>query len=192
MPSIDVVLESQEVVVLGGPTNIEVQLDTGATGQRGSLIYVGSGTPSSSTIPNYSQILPGDVYINIAQGQTYLWMYQYIAKPAGNTWEPLSSLGVSPFASIFEVNYGATTAGEGTITIPIPSIIVTSSILTVNNFVVDFSFEHINPISASIKTKSVSGGNLSITFSAVEFDGTNWVPYVDATAKIGVFIKVVS
>lgn len=192
MPSIDVILEQPDIVVLGGPSNIQVQLDTGATGQRGSLIYVGSGLPTSSTIPNYSSILPGDIYINIAQGQTYLWMYQYIVKPGGNTWEPISSLGISPYSAIYELNYGSITAGEGIISIPISSIIVTTSTLTADNFAVTFSFEHSNPIAASIKTKVVSSENLSITFNAMEYDGADWIPYVDTTAKIAAVIKVIA
>lgn len=192
MPSIDVILEQPDIVVLGGPSNIELQLDTGATGQRGSLIYVGSGLPSSSTIPNYSSILPGDMYINVAQGQTYLWMYQYIVKPGGNTWEPISSLGISPYSAIYELNYGDDVAGEGTISIPISNIIVTSSTLTASNFSVTFSFEHSNPIAASIKNKVVASGNLSITFTAMEYDGSDWVSYVDTTAKIAAVIKVIA
>ena len=84
MPSIDVILEDPTITVLGGPSNIEVQLDTGATGQRGTQTYIGAGMPSSSTIPNYSLILPGDLYINSSPGVNYSWLYQYVVKPAGN------------------------------------------------------------------------------------------------------------
>lgn len=193
MANIDVILESPQIAVLGGPPEINVQLNTGATGQRGSLVYVGAGLPSSSTIPVGTTILPGDLYINIAEGQTNLWLYQYIVKPTGNDWQAISSIGTAPFGKTYEINYGSTTAGEGTVIIPISDIINTSASISANNFSVTFSFQHSNPIAASLKSKTISGStNLELLFTAREYSGGSWIPYVNATAKIAVMIKVVA
>lgn len=188
MPSIDVILEQPDLVVLGGPTSVELQLDTGATGTRGSLIYVGVGTPSSLTIPNYSSILPGDLYINVAQGSNYSWLYQYLVKPSGNTWEPILALNPAIYTAVYEVEY---TAGEATISIPIINISSTPASLTSDNFAINFNYEHSNPIAASIKTKQIVSGNLVLTFSAVEFNGTSWSALVDSAIRMALSIRVI-
>ena len=191
MPSIDVVLESQEVVVLGGPSNIEVQLDTGATGTRGSLAYAGAGLPSSSTIPNYSSILPGDLYVNTAPGVNYSWLYQYLVKPGGNTWEPILQLNPALFHAVYEVSF---VSGIATISIPVSSIAAGSTALTADNFAVVCTFENVNPISFSISSKSVSGSpsNLVLEISALEYSSASWIDFVSSDAKVALFIRVIS
>ena len=189
MPSIDVILEDPSITVLGGPSEIQVQLDTGATGQRGTQTYIGAGLPSSSTIPNYSTILPGDLYINSSPGTNYSWLYQYVVKPAGNTWEPVLQLNPSLYNAVYDVNF---VAGEATVSIPISNITTTTATLTSDNFAVDFNIENINPVATSLKTKTVSSGNLSLTISAVEYDGTSWSDFVSTTCKLHVSVRVIS
>lgn len=189
MPSIDVILEQPEIVALGGPTSIELQLDTGATGQRGSLIYIGAGLPSSSTIPNYSSILPGDTYINVASGANYSWLYQYLVKPGGNTWEPITQLNPSPYASVHLVAF---TAGTATISIPLSNITSNYSTLTYDKFAINLAFENDNPVAFSITSKSISSSNLVFTVKAIEYNGTSWTSYVDAAANVSVFVRVIS
>lgn len=189
MPSIDVVLESQDIVVLGGPTNIEVQLDTGATGTRGSLAYAGSGLPSSSTIPNYSSILPGDLYINISPGANYSWLYQYLVKPAGNTWEPIVQLNPTLYNKIHTVAF---TDGSATLSIPLTNITSSYSLLTPDNFEIQLTFENDNPISFSISGKQIVSTDLSLTIAAAEFDGAAWSMYNDTNARICISIRVIS
>ena len=189
MTNIDVILESPQVVVLGGPSNIQVQLDTGATGQRGSTTYIGSGLPSSSTIPNYSLILPGDLYINVAPGVNYSWLYQYLVKPGGNNWEPILSLNPALYNAVYEVSF---VAGEATISIPVLNITTTSTGLTSDNFAVTFDFENLNPISASLKSKSLTSGNLVLVFTAAEFDGSSWSALVDASVRLSISVRVIA
>ena len=189
MPSIEVVLESQEISVLGGPSNIEVQLDTGATGTRGSLVYAGAGLPSASTIPNYSSVLPGDLYVNIADGQNYSWLYQYLIKPAGATWEPLLALNPVFYNSIREVAF---VDGSATISIPLSSITTSFSALTANNFSVQLTFENENSVSYAISSKQVVSSDLVITIKAAEFNGTTWSAYSDAAARVNLSIRVIS
>ena len=189
MPSIDVVLEQPEVVVLGGPSTVEIQLDTGATGQRGSMTYVGTGLPSASTIPNYSSILPGDLYVNVAPGANYSWLYQYMVKPGGNTWEPILQLNPSLYNAIHQVAF---TAGTATISIPISQITTNSASLTTDNFSINLSFENSNPISCSVSAKQIISGNLSFTISAVEYSGGTWSAYADSSVNVSVNVRVVS
>lgn len=189
MASIDVILEQLDLVVLGGPSQIELQLDTGATGQRGSMTYVGSGLPSSSTIPNYSLILPGDLYVNSAPGVNYSWLYQYIVKPGGNTWEPILQLNPSLYNAIHQVAF---VAGAATISIPLGNITSNYSTLTVDNFSINIDFENINPISFSISSKQIITGNLVFVVNAVEYASSVWSAYVDSSSNLSVSVRVVS
>lgn len=188
MPNIDVILESPQVVVLGGPSNIQVQLDTGATGQRGSIVYSGAGLPSSSTIPNYSSILAGDLYINSSSGSNYSWLYQYLVKPGGTNWEPILSLNPSLYNAVHEANF---VAGEATLSIPISNISSTISLLA-SNFAVTFSFENSKPVSASLKSKTVLSSNLILVFTAAEFASPNWSALVGTAIKVSLNIRVIA
>lgn len=189
MPNIDVILEDSSIAVLGGPSNIEVQLDTGATGQRGTQTYVGAGLPNSTTIPNYSSILPGDLYINISPGVNYSWMYQYIAKPSGPTWEPILQFNPAIYNALYDVAF---VAGETTITIPIVNIATTTATLVAANFAANFDIEHGNPIAASIKSKTVSSGNLIVNIVAAEYDGTDWSDFVSSSTKVSLSVRIIS
>jgi len=44
---VNVILSSDEVTVLGGPTRLDVDLNIGASGTRGSLIFNGFGNPNN-------------------------------------------------------------------------------------------------------------------------------------------------
>jgi hypothetical protein len=189
VPSIDVILESPELVVLGGPASIEVQLDTGATGQRGSTSYVGAGLPSSSTIPNYSSILPGDLYINASPGPNYSWLYQYLVKPGGNNWEPILSLNPALYNAVYEVSF---VAGEATVSIPVSTITTTTTTLTSDNFAITFNFENLHPIAGSLKTKTLTSGNLILVFTAAEFTSSTWAALVDASVKMSIGVRVIA
>lgn len=189
MPSIDVILDSPQIVLLGGPTRVDVQLDTGATGQRGSTTYVGAGLPSSSTIPNYSLILPGDLYVNVSPGVNYSWLYQYIVKPGGNTWEPILSLNPALYNAVYEVSF---VAGEGMITVPVSNITSTTTTLTADNFATTFVFEHSSPIASSLKSKTLTSGNLILVFTAAEFNGSSWSALVDSSIRLSLSVRVIA
>ena len=62
----EVLISSDDLTVLGGPSTVAVDLDFGATGTRGSLIYASNGDPNlpASGIP--AGVLPYDLAINIS------------------------------------------------------------------------------------------------------------------------------
>lgn len=187
--SIEVLVDAADITVLGPPTVLDVQLDVGPTGQRGSQIYVGSGLPSSTTIANYSSVLPGDLYINVAPGANYSYLYQYVVRPAGNEWIVVLSINPAIYRALFEVEF---VAGAAEISIPISSITTATAAFTADNFAVEFSFQHTNPVSASISSKTIVSSNLVLDFTAVEFDGTDWIPLVVDPIKMALSINVIT
>ena len=59
---VDVLLNTEDVVVLGPPQTIDVLVDIGPQGTRGSQIFVGVGDPNSVEIGQTIRL--NDLYIN--------------------------------------------------------------------------------------------------------------------------------
>jgi hypothetical protein len=74
----EVVIANEDLVVLGGPSSINLSLDVGATGTRGSYIFNDIGKPTSDQISFSIPPIIGDMYINInPSDDEYLYLYQY-------------------------------------------------------------------------------------------------------------------
>ncbi len=179
---VDVVLSTDELVVLGGPDQINVELDYGPQGDRGSLIFVGAGNPNNVDIGQEPNIF--DLYINLRQydpsadsSNEYLMLYQYSESLGTVQWQPLTRLIPNNYVKNDIINFDIDNASY----IPIADIVDPSYVgnTDASNFSVQvtFSTSQEYPIVSSIKTEivSVSGiENLKITFYAKEFNGTQW------------------
>lgn len=171
--SVEVLVNTDDITVLGPPAEVKVQLDIGATGNRGSQVFVGTGNPNEITI-GQTPIL-NDLYINNAPGDEYSYLYQYISSLGTNTWVPI--LKVNP--TIYSANHQQEfISGSTTIIIPIASIVqITGTPLTAENFSIKFSIGHSNPIAASISSVAITGTSnesLSITLKAAELSSGTW------------------
>ena len=70
----DVLLSNDDITVLGPPELVEVLVDIGPTGQRGSKFFVGTGEPNTLTTSGtiFSETINlYDMYINSAPGTNY-------------------------------------------------------------------------------------------------------------------------
>lgn len=186
----DVLLSNDDVTVLGPPEVVEVLVDIGPTGTRGSQTYVGAGDPnllmSGSTIFGRTVIL-NDLYINTSPGPDYAYMYQYISAPGGNTWIQILKLNPTIYGELHLTTYNS---GTGEVIIPVENIAtVSGSPLTANNFVVQHSIGHTNPVATSISGQSIVGDNLVLQFEAVEYTGSTWQP-LDELVTMHIFINI--
>lgn len=74
----DVVLANDDLVVLGGPSSLTLELDIGAAGPRGSQIFTDVGKPTSPNISFETTPQINDLYINLNPSDNeYLYLYQY-------------------------------------------------------------------------------------------------------------------
>jgi hypothetical protein len=162
----DVLLNNDDITVLGPPEIVELLVDVGATGTRGSQVFVGVGNPNIIEIGQTP--LLNDLYINVSPGADYGYLYQYVSQPGGNLW--IEVLELNP--TIYSVNYVTTyTNGIAQIVIPISNIITsTATPLSANNFSVQFSIVNDNPIAASMSIPAIiqDSDNFVINFKAVE------------------------
>ena len=191
----DVLVSNDDITVLGPPEIVEVLVDIGPTGERGSKVFVGLGDPNSIEIGQ--EIKLNDLYINAAQGLDYGYLYQYVAEPGANLW--VQVLKVSPvlYSKLHTVNFSS---GAASITIPITNIVsVTGTPLTSANFNVQYSIAYSKPLASAITIPALAGGgtNLVINLSAVEFrSNVDSGPYEDwsllnQTVTVHLFISIV-
>lgn len=160
-----VLVSNDDLTVLGSPEVVELSVDIGPAGTRGSKIFVGIGEPGSGTL-NGQTILLNDLYINAAPGVDYGYLYQYISQPGGSSWIKILKMNPTVFPYIYETNF---TAGVGQIPIPISSITSLTS-LTAENFNVQYNISNNNPIASSITSVEISGTDLIINLKAIEYD----------------------
>jgi len=168
--AIDVLLNTDDIVVFGPPDVVEVLVDIGPSGTRGSQVFVGVGDPNLIEI-GQTPIL-NDLYINTSPGVDYGYLYQYVSEPGGDTW--IQILKSNP--TIYSENHLTTyTDGAASIVIPIADIVtVTGTPLTAENFNVQYSIAHDNPVATGMAVPTLVGTNLTINFTAAEYSGSTW------------------
>lgn len=98
----EIVLSSDNISVLGGPSSITLNLDTGAEGPRGSYILYGFPNPNTpeaqETFVSPPQVF--DFYIVVDPGSDdYLQLYQYINQDGEFLWVPAVKLRINMYAT---------------------------------------------------------------------------------------------
>lgn len=174
---VDVLLANDDLVVLGGPESVNVEVDFGPEGDRGSLIFVGNGKPDLIDIGQTPNVF--DLYINLlTTDDEYLMMYQYVEVLGTLQWQTLTKLIPNTYVTNQNIDFDTANYCH----IPIASIVDPSYVgsTDASNFSVQVTFGTSAgyPIVSSIKTEVVtlsSIENLKITFYAKEFDGTDWI-----------------
>ena len=190
---VDVLLNTDDVVVIGPPQSIDLLIDIGPQGVRGSKFIVGSGEPNTLTASGVlfgNTLILNDMYINIAPGENYGYMYQYISQAGANTWIQVLKVSPAIYSAVEAIVF---TSGAGAITIPISNIVtVSGSPLTASNFNVQFQIEGANPIASSMEIPALvgDGSNLVINFDAVQYSGGSW-SNLTGSKKVHIFISIV-
>ena len=190
---VDVLLNTEDVVVLGPPDSVDVLVDIGPQGTRGSKIIVGSGEPNAQTSSGVllgTTLILNDIYIQTDPGADYGYMYQYVSQPGGNTWVEVLSISPAIYSVIQTLSFSS---GSASTTIPISNIVtVTGSPLTASNFNVQFQIEGANPIAASMEIPALAGAgtNLVINFDAVQYSSGTW-SNLTGSKTVHLFISIV-
>ena len=182
----DVLLNNDEITVLGSPAVVELLVDIGPKGDAGSQVLVGLGNPNLISIGQTPKL--NDLYINTSPGANYGYLYQYVLQPGGETW--VEVLKISP--TIYtEVRTTVFTSGSASINIPISSISSVTG-LTAENFAVRYSIAHSNPIASSMQIPALSGSGdtLVINLDGVESSSGTW-QNLSGEVTVHLFISIV-
>lgn len=167
----DVVVNTDDIVVLGPPSIIDVSLDIGEQGVRGSTFYAGSGDPNLLDLTSH-ELIAGDMFINTSVASGYGWLYTYNPKQIGDQWDAVLRLQPPMYASIVA---GVFTSGSATFSIPLSSIVPADiTVVDENNIIISATPKGANPVAFSVVSKTINGSNFEFVIKAVSFNGTTW------------------
>jgi hypothetical protein len=188
MSIFDVLLDTEDIVILGPPTNIDVRVDVGPKGDRGARFFVGSGNPNiPGVIPLGQNPLVGDVFVNASTASEYGWLYLYVRTPSGNAWVP--TLRLQP--SIFSANISTIfTSGESQISIPLANIVPDTTILDVEKYIIQCTSNKNVPVALSVSSKIIQGPSLIFTVKAAGYSGGSWTN-LDGPESLDITVTVI-
>jgi len=181
----EVLLSNDDVTVLGPPSQIDLLLDIGPQGLRGSQVFIGTGDPNSIEIGQEPEL--NDLFINTSPGPDYGYLYQYVSEPGGDVWIEVLKLNPTIFAKNYSVTF---TSGSGDIIIPISDITTAETAFTAENFSIQYSIAHSNPTASSMSIPAIADDDLVIDFEAVEYASGAWSE-LDEEVTVHVFITIV-
>lgn len=198
MTNLDVTFSNNDILVVGPPSQLNVDLDIGPKGQRGSQIFFGQEKPTTFTQFPEDAPLPYDLYFNLGPlDDEYLSVYQYNSIPAiGLTWVKLFKI----FPNELRKNYSFEfTNGQAIKTINIAADILPLNLIgslpEASNFNIVYTIENDKPVSAA--TEIQVGINpltgyleLTLTLNAIEYNSGTWQNLV-GTRTVHLDIRVV-
>jgi hypothetical protein len=187
----DVVLDTEDLLVLGPVTNVELQSDIGPTGKRGSKFFVGAGDPNvAGVIPATEEIQIGDFFVNSSVSGKYGWLYIYQAGQNNIvSWQEAIRLQPAIYSNNFQVDFSN---GLSSISIPLSEITSDTSIINTNKYVVQITPISADPLIANIQQKRIdapSYNQLSLDLRAIKLLLGSWVP-VDGLVTVGITVSV--
>ena len=190
----DVAVNTDNLVVLAPPAQIDVGIDFGPTGQRGSTFYAGSGDPNDTTVSENvfgDVVVPieGDIYINVAAGANYGWLFLYNPKTVGDNWDQVLRLNPPIYSRNVEKTF---TSGAAIISIPVADIVPSGTVITsVSSYIVNLTAINSSPTLLTVVSKVFSGSNLNIAVSGIKYSGGSWSNLNAETIDIATLITVV-
>jgi len=176
----EIFVSTDDVKVIGGTANVNVEVDFGPQGDRGNLFLVGYGDPNTITHSQTIQLL--DIYINLQVGDSdYLGMYQYLNQAGVDSWVFLGPLITDKFGANRTVSF---TGGVSTdVEFNISSILQTSVLSGIDESKFNVQCTFLNsskPVAHSIVVKPITIQSatgdiiLPVSVNAAEFSGSTW------------------
>ena len=170
---IPIVVSEDEINIAGFVNALDLSVDVGPPGNRGSLIFAGAATPTTSPITtpvdaaygtvNYFQT--GDLYIKLGQ-PNHGYLYIYVQEPGGEVWTPLFPVQRSIYYGTHAATF--TDGVSAAVSVPLEDIIGSEAAPTYDKFKVLVTADEndTNAYVVSVKTVTVNGTNLDIVFNA--------------------------
>lgn len=190
----DVVVNSDDIVVLAPPSVIDVGVDFGPKGQRGATFYAGSGDPNDGVVADnvFGDVITpvdGDVYINTAAGASYGWLYIYNPKISGDDWDQVLRMTTPVYTRNIEATF---TSGLATLAIPTSDIIPPGVVISsAYDYVVNISAINSDPTLLTISSQTLSSGNVEIVLQGIKYSSSTWSDLNSETINVATVISVV-
>lgn len=193
----EVVLSTEDITVFGGPSSINLDVDFGATGPRGSRIYGVSADPRLATTEKPPSLQNFDLAMVISPSEPdYLTVYQKIGVTT-EEWAEFATLVPNIFATKEVVDFDN---GLGSITLIASDLFILDE-YTADPFMVQVRLEDENPLlnrptATGVSIAVVPGTGplaskklLVITITAAEIDPTTGIwSAVDGERTVHLFV----
>lgn len=196
----EVVYSSEDLTVYGGPSTINVAIDIGPQGIRGSRIYAVTADPR--TLPTSQlppDLIPTDLGINITPSSPdYLTVYQKVGS-LPQEWEALYSI----FPNVYSIKSSVTfTDGVALTSIPITEVFtIADANYSLNRFTVQVDVESsldgdgnprlgVSGYSLYIEPNASNIPILYVKITASEFNGVTFAP-ISGVRQVHLFSTVV-
>lgn len=170
-------IEAIDLTVFGGPSSIDIDVDFGATGIRGSRIYGVSADPRIVTTEKPADIQNYDIAMVISPSEPdYLTVYQKIGTTS-EEWIQFASLVPNVYSAKAYVTFNN---GVATGIVPASDLFILDT-YTADQFMVQLSLEEEGAttkptsVGTSLAVQDVGAKKyLIITTTAAEFDAGTW------------------
>lgn len=189
----EVLLSSDDLTVLGGPARINLDVDFGPQGERGSLIFYGSEKPETFDFPTDLKVY--DTYINVdPTDDEYQFVYQYLPEVGGAlNWTKVLRLSPTIYSYNKMVTFNSSGNLEGTININLSDFISEELLGTYSaeSFNIQANLLGQNPVSLATSVGAIVEEQvLPISLSAIEYSSGSWQPVTGSkTVHILVTLK---
>lgn len=175
----DVNLSALDLTVFGGPTRVDVDVDFGPQGQRGSRITAIIDDPRLTTTVKPADAIIGDLVLNVTPTKPdYLMLYQKNGV-GSEEWQEIVELFPNIYSARPVINFQS---GIGSTEIILNEVFtITDQNYSETRFTVQHNIENTTegqadyPVSSSVDLSvAASGGNqvLTITINAIEYNAT--------------------
>lgn len=195
---VDILLSNETLSIFGGPASVDVNVDYGAQGVRGSLIFTGPGKPTDVAVTFSTPPLPQDLYINLLPSDfEFLFLYQYGSVNGTLGWSkllrliPSTALANIPVVfidgiarTVVPTEYALSYIAAIPPTVPVtPTSEIVDGILSVTT---------ISPTAPSTPTAGMFWLDISQSPSPIlkAYSGTAWINF--ATIQTGLFFPIAS
>jgi len=152
--AINLVVQDDNLTVYGPPQTIELALDIGPKGDKGSKIYTGPGDPNVNSglfINDPASI--SDIFIRNDLGADYGLLYQYVSVPGGNEWQTVLRFQPITYNEILSTTF---TSGSASFLIPLTSLYANAPAnLVSSDIAVQLTPNHSSPASLTVTGKSI-------------------------------------
>ena len=190
MTIFDVVVNTDDLVVLGPPDVIDLSVSIGQQGQRGATFYAGAGNPNDALISENifgNNVVPisGDIFVNTSLGPQYGWLYIYNPKIVGDQWDQVLKLQQPFYAKSQDAEF---LSGAYTISIPLTEIIPSGSPESdPDKYIINITAKSSNPTVVTVESKTIVADNLEVALSGIEYSSSSWS---DLNETISIYIHV--
>lgn len=191
----EVLLSSDDLTVLGGPAQINLDVDFGPQGERGSLIFYGSQKPDTFSFPTDPKVY--DTYINVGPtDDEYQFVYQYLPEVGGAlNWTKVLRLNTTIYSYNQTVAFDSTGNSLDPIEILLSNFVSEDLIGTYSSedFNVQVNILNENPVSIGTTVLEITPGSiqaLPISLKAIEYSSGSWQPITGSqTVQVLVTLK---